>query len=262
LATKLGLISENEQTLNLSTFGCAKTKVIKTKSTTIGIKLSNGSNITLTANIVPTISGTVHRRPLPVFVSNQMEYLVNSVQLADTIPTKQETSSIDVLIGSDYYLDIVLPHRIEINRGLYLLGSKLGWILTGRTQNAEHKPSKATVSNTEYANEEMSQNELSSNDKKVCNATDIDDVWQAKMCCGVVNTPEHSSKPAITKPSDSLKYEHQQFYPRREELQHLCNRHSELGRDVPSTSSLQCRYDARKTQAAVTKLNKGDIEPD
>jgi hypothetical protein len=33
----------------------------------------------------------------------------------------------------DYYLDIILGHKIEVQKGLYLLSSKLGWILTCRT---------------------------------------------------------------------------------------------------------------------------------
>ena len=37
------------------------------------------------------------------------------------------------MIGNDYYLDLILPQKIEIQKGLYVLGSKLGWILAGRT---------------------------------------------------------------------------------------------------------------------------------
>ena len=44
-----------------------------------------------------------------------------------------ESSSVDILIGNDYYLDIIMSQRIEVQPGLYLLSSKLGWILTGRS---------------------------------------------------------------------------------------------------------------------------------
>ena len=51
--------------------------------------------------------------------------------MADTIPTETESSEIELLIGNDYYLDIILSQKIEIQPGLYLLASKLGWIWTG-----------------------------------------------------------------------------------------------------------------------------------
>ncbi|CAC5354904.1 unnamed protein product [Mytilus coruscus] len=57
-----------------------------------------------------------------------------------------ESSTIEILVGNDYYLDIILPQKIEIQQGLYLLGSKLGWILTGRSQlNDEERENKMTM---------------------------------------------------------------------------------------------------------------------
>jgi len=55
-----------------------------------------------------------------------LEHLVKSVDLADTIPRENESSSVELLIGNDYYLDVVLSQRIELQPGLFLLGSKFG----------------------------------------------------------------------------------------------------------------------------------------
>lgn len=52
--------------------------------------------------------------------------------LADTLPFERESSSIELLIGSDFYLDLILPQRVEIKPGLYMLATKLGWVLSGR----------------------------------------------------------------------------------------------------------------------------------
>ena len=57
--------------------------------------------------------------------------------MADSIPSQTESSTVELLIGSDYYLDIILSQKIEVQPGLYLLASKLGWKLTGRTSEAE-----------------------------------------------------------------------------------------------------------------------------
>ena len=64
---------------------------------------------------------------------------MRSLDMADTIPSQTESSSVELLIGSDYYLDIILSKKIGVQPGLYLLASKLGWILTGRTSEAESR---------------------------------------------------------------------------------------------------------------------------
>ena len=38
---------------------------------------------------------------------------------------------VDLLVGSDYYFDIVHPERVELSGGLRLLGSSLGYLLAG-----------------------------------------------------------------------------------------------------------------------------------
>ncbi|CAC5354890.1 unnamed protein product [Mytilus coruscus] len=75
-----------------------------------------------------------------------VKYLCNNLQLADTLPSGLESSTIEILSGNDYYLDIILPQKIEIQQGLYLLGSKLGWILTRRSQlSDEERENKMTM---------------------------------------------------------------------------------------------------------------------
>ncbi|XP_052083899.1 uncharacterized protein LOC127721229 [Mytilus californianus] len=57
------------------------------------------------------------------------------IELADNILVEIESSSMDILIGNYYYLDLILLQRIEIQPELYLLASKLGWIITGRAKD-------------------------------------------------------------------------------------------------------------------------------
>ena len=65
--------------------------------------------------------------------SEHLEHLVKSVELAISIPSENEYSTVELLIGNDFYLDLILSQKIEIQPGLYLIGSKLVWILTSRT---------------------------------------------------------------------------------------------------------------------------------
>ncbi|KAH3855373.1 hypothetical protein DPMN_097940 [Dreissena polymorpha] len=84
----------------------------------------------ITANIVPTITGTTGRMPLEIYRKDLFKSLTKHLDLADQIPSEAESGTIDLLIGNDFYLDIIQSERIQIEDGIYLLSSKLGWIVT------------------------------------------------------------------------------------------------------------------------------------
>ena len=91
------------------------------------------------ANVVPVISGNIQRKTLDISTRSELDYLVRSVDLTDSLPAKTEATSVDLLLGNDYYLDIVLSQNIEVRPGLDLLSSKLGWILAGRAMSEDHE---------------------------------------------------------------------------------------------------------------------------
>ncbi|XP_056016812.1 uncharacterized protein LOC130053511 [Ostrea edulis] len=95
--------------------------------------------MTVNANVVPKITGTIPRRPIPQIAREKLFSLCRHLQMSDTIPTTFEDSRVDILIGNDYYLDIISSEKIGVQEGLYLLGSKLGWIITGRTHSSNEK---------------------------------------------------------------------------------------------------------------------------
>ena len=95
--------------------------------------MKGGDDMEISANIVPNITGTIQRKPVRIEKINDFVSLTENLNLADTVPTVTELGTIDLLIGNDYYLDIITRHKIEVQKGLYLLSSKLGWILSGRT---------------------------------------------------------------------------------------------------------------------------------
>ena len=59
--------------------------------------------------------------------------LKQKYDLADTLPSQIETYTLGILIGNDHYYDIMLDKREVVQENLYVLESKLGWILSGRT---------------------------------------------------------------------------------------------------------------------------------
>ncbi|CAG2224942.1 unnamed protein product [Mytilus edulis] len=138
LASKLKLKSEGDEEITIVTFGSEKARTVKTASTSLCIRLNNGKVLKISANIVPVISGTVQRRRLDTSSIENVRHFVKDVELADVIPTQYETSTVDLLIGNDHYFDFILGQRIEIQPGLYILASKLGWIITGRTKENDY----------------------------------------------------------------------------------------------------------------------------
>ena len=51
----------------------------------------------------------------------------------------------ELLIGNDYYNDLILPERKKGIPGLYLFGSHLGWILSGRLPTEEKKAAEVSM---------------------------------------------------------------------------------------------------------------------
>ena len=116
----------------MCTFGSKTTKHLVTGTSDILILLKNGTLFKMKVNIVPRICGTISRVAIG---AGKLKKGVNIFDLADSIPYKDESSTIDILLGNDYYLDLVMcmgEQRKEVSPGLYLIPSKLGWILTGR----------------------------------------------------------------------------------------------------------------------------------
>ena len=119
----------------LVTFGSDTPKRIKTPTTQLNIQLKDGSTLKISANVVPQFAGSIQRRPVNLKSIKNWGYLWTEFSFAGDFPNVRETSSFDLLIGNNYYLDIILRQKIEIQKGLYIymLGLKLGWILVGRT---------------------------------------------------------------------------------------------------------------------------------
>ena len=89
------------------------------------------SPLQLHANVVHKITGPIQRGPLQ---SSDLEFLlsISPEKTADTIPKNSEPTNIDLLIGSDYFWNILGTEKVTLPSGLYLVSSKVGYILTGK----------------------------------------------------------------------------------------------------------------------------------
>ena len=133
LAKQLKLSSQQRESLLVSTFGGKRPQCLDTYVVKFTIATQENSPIVLHANVLPQITGPIQRGTL---LEKDLEFLkiISPGQLADTIPetSKSTTETVDILVGSDYFWDVVEKERIILPSGLFLLSSKLGYILTGK----------------------------------------------------------------------------------------------------------------------------------
>ena len=118
LAKKINLKLGKKEEIMLVTFGSDTPKRIKTPTIKLKIQLKDGSTLKMSANVVPQIAGSIQRRPFNLKSVKNWKYLWTEFSLADDFPNVRKTSSVDLLIGNEYYLDIILPQKIEIQTGL------------------------------------------------------------------------------------------------------------------------------------------------
>ncbi len=128
LAKKLNLPRLGKEYIDIFHFGSRKPIPTSTDRTELQIKLANGQMLFISANIVPDISGSMRKAAIPKSVQRRLK----GYNLAD-IPSESGSSiDIDILIGMDLYWQLIEPNIKELDTGLYLVKSRLGWLITGR----------------------------------------------------------------------------------------------------------------------------------
>lgn len=138
---KLKLEPIKKETLYLNTFGDNKCKRQNCEVYKFNIENKNGSEeVEITAINFPIICS-----PLNSKVNTNYTHL-EGLELADFGDDVDDSNTIDILIGSDYYWDIVTGDVVKGESGPTAVSSKLGWLLSGRVQTSD-EPEDPTVSN-------------------------------------------------------------------------------------------------------------------
>ena len=83
------------------------------------------------ANVLNQITGSIKRGPLHQKDLNFLQLIPQS-KMADPIPNTVETTAIDLLVGSDYFWEVVGGDKMMLPSGIFMLPSKFGYIITGR----------------------------------------------------------------------------------------------------------------------------------
>ena len=125
---KIKLTTKGNVKFTVFTFGASKPEKIATPIIIVFLKPKKGNTVSIKASVVPEISGNIQRTPIKI--DNQFK-IIRKYELADTLPKHTESSSIGILIGNNYYNDIMSTERIKILEGLYIIKPKFGWMING-----------------------------------------------------------------------------------------------------------------------------------
>ena len=58
--------------------------------------------------------------------------LFPSSKLADAIPSTSESAVVDLLMGSDYFWDIISGEKVMLPSGMFMIPSKFGYVISGK----------------------------------------------------------------------------------------------------------------------------------
>ena len=144
---------------------------------TLMLKSKYGNTVTVKANVVPQISGDIQR--LPIRLKNRFS-IQKSFRLADTLPQQTESSTIGVLIGSDYYYEVMSSKKVEVQEGLYLIKSKFGWTRSGKIKTNDRIHQENTMFVMTHSSTQVlpELQHFSNTDDLMLTPPNIDDFWK------------------------------------------------------------------------------------
>ena len=249
LAEKSLLKRESEEEIKVVTFGSNKPKTVKTTQTKLKIKLNDGQFLDICANIVPIISGTIQRKAINLCSSKHMDHLIRSLDIADALPSETESSTVELLVGNDYYLDLILSQKIEIQLGLYLLASELGLILTGSTSENEQRANETNMLILTYGTNITQTNVFKSTDEVAPRKPDLEDVWNIENI-GIFDNPTTNDEMVKIQFKETLTFEDGRYHvkwPWKEENPDLpINRELALSRLKSNVSRMRNKPEVMK----------------
>ena len=123
---ELGIGLSANEVLNVNTFGSSE--VTSHSSGRVRFKIKNldkSEEILLSANVVETICS-----PQPSYrVSHFSQFA--GLDLADEYDPRDKELPVSILVGADFYYDIVTDSVLRGDTGPVAISSKLGWLASG-----------------------------------------------------------------------------------------------------------------------------------
>ena len=131
---QLQLKPTGEQTLSIATFGAAQERTQVCPIVTLGIGLKGYPNAFLSLRVVPTICEPISSQPITASAESHAHLfkldLADSADGASCLP-------VDILVGCDYYWELMTGGICRREQGPTAIHTKLGWVLSGPMQSPD-----------------------------------------------------------------------------------------------------------------------------
>ena len=129
IAKILGLEVLENQFFSVSGFAQNRGRTVCTPLVSFGLKLLNQNYLTIYANLSQVITRPIQFFPLDIECQN----LLKDVQLADPFVNSDKLGQIDLLLGMEYFWEIIdLKPPRNLTKDIKLLSSKLGFLPVGK----------------------------------------------------------------------------------------------------------------------------------
>ena len=187
LAKRLQLSPQYKEALSVSKFAARKPQDVSTYVVQFNLVTKDGASLPLQANVIDQITGPIYRGPLQ---SSDLDFLLSipTAKMADSIPKNLKPNTVDLLIGSDYFWTIVGTDKMVLPSGLFLVSSKIGYILTGSyldPMNEQQKNDQQLVTScsvmTQVNQVVKVLNLFSSFDESLTKTPNLEDFWALEI---------------------------------------------------------------------------------
>ena len=144
----LNLESKEMQQLSIATFGTTAQDPQEYEVVRVGLKLKDGGTRELRLITVPSICEPLTAQPISLCL-DKFEHL-KQLDLADC-SNGQDSLQIDILIGADYYWELVTGCTSRCEDGPVTVHTQLGWVLSGPVPKMKQSKTSTSLLTTHWA---------------------------------------------------------------------------------------------------------------
>ncbi|GFT62589.1 DUF1758 domain-containing protein [Trichonephila clavipes] len=144
-----------KENLSICTFGAKETETKTLNIVKIKLKNRDDPNLRIEIEAVETEYISITNLPTPDRnIDKKFRYLKN-VQLAD--PYEFNDKEISILIGADYYYQLVTGRITRLNKNLVTVGTLFGWSLQGQSTDSEELLTMSVIVNESNISKQLSE---------------------------------------------------------------------------------------------------------
>ncbi len=242
LVEKMSLSKEDEHVLLIHTFAREKPQQVVSNLVPVQLVTNSGNLLQLSVNSVPFLTGLIKRDPLD---NADLDFLrqIPPSHLANALPTVTDEFQPDILLGLDYFFQILMPEAKQLlPSGLLIIPSYFGYLIGGNSAVNQVLISESSISSfpalscrTEMLNSVKELNLFSSADRPIQQITPNFEDFFALDQIGITDIPDtHDDEQAMEIFEKGLKFYDSRYHtiwPFNPNIVHLpTNKKSALGR--------------------------------